>query len=700
MKSRLLPVLSMSAAAALITVSLVGNAVSQEGKPPVTAKKGKEAAKVAAVTADAGKKEKVKPFTLECKGEGSASERKEANPEARLAAQKGLNFLAKNTDAWQKQHKCFGCHVQAVTLEAFAVGRHHQYEVKDASYKVALDGLTTIPGGTRTGSGLRYAHGDSLQAPSKAFGGAALGRHDQWVAQDAREDLLETAKQLLAYQQDDGLVKLDWTNPPVGVGSVQGAYQSIQTWQQSYARTADPRWLTAAQKSEAFLQRTIDGWYKTKPQHIQEVNYAILGLLAAGVGTEEESLKMLRELLLKLQNEDGGWGFNINESVKEAKPRGEQEGWNIFPGKFNQMVSDGKSNPFATGQTLYTLRMMGMSDSDKSIQKGTKWLMEKQKTDGGWSAAGFGKAEAMWGVLGLVSLDVLSLKVVGITRGMHIEDKLMFGVEAWDNSGAKVVKIEFAVDDIPVHAVCGDDMGHTFDASGLEEGKHILDVRAVNDRGEVSSRRFEVYAGDIYLTQLGSSFTDGGTMISLRNIAPKKLENSVKLEVYSTKEVDGVAKTNKKLRAMGSKGTQGAMTFFWDGKDAKGKASKAGEKYIARLTFIDKDGKTRQTEELEFVHDSYEAQRARYAEVGGQLQFGDDQMAGVANTEVELVDEAGNVVQSTRSTAAGNYRFRNADKKKKYRVRVKKKGYKTQEKRVKDFDDEEKAAEGEADFKL
>jgi|GEM_PF-652677 len=698
MKSRLLPALSMGAAAALITVSLANNAISQEGKPPAVTK-GKEAAKVAAVsTSKSG--EKVKPFTLECKGEGEASKRKEANPEARLAAQKGLDFLATNTAAWQEQHKCFGCHVQAVTLEAFAVGRHHQYEVKDASYKVALDGLTTIPGGTRTGSGLRYAHGDSLQAPSKAFGGAALGRHDQWVDQTATEDLLETAKQLLTYQQEDGSVKLDWLNPPVGVGSVQGAYQAIQTWQQSYARTADPRWLTAAQKSEAFLQRTIDGWYKAKPQHIQEVNYAILGLLAAGVGTEEESLKMLRGLLLKLQNEDGGWGFNINESTKTAKPRGEQEGWNIFPGKFNSMISDGNSNPFATGQTLYTLRMMGMSDSDRTIQKGTEWLMKKQQKSGGWSASGFGKAEAMWGVLGLVSLDVLSLKVVGITRGMHVEDNQMFGVEAWDNSGAKVVKIEFAVDDIPTHAVCGDDMGHTWDTTGLEEGKHIVDVRAINDRGEVSSRRFEVYSGDVYLTQLGSSFTDGGTMISLRNIAPKKLENSVQLEVYSTKEIDGVAKADKKLRSMKSAGTQGAMTFFWDGKDTKGKESKSGKKYIARLTFFDKQGKKRQSEELEFVHDSYEAQRARYAEVGGQLQFGDDQMAGVANTEVELVDEKGNVVQSTRSTSSGNYRFRNVDKKKKYKVRVKKKGYKTQEKSLDSFDEEEPAAEADADFKL
>ena len=66
MKSRLLPALSMGATAALITVSLVNTAISQEGKPPEVAR-GKEVAKVAAVSAA---KKEVKPFTLECKGGG------------------------------------------------------------------------------------------------------------------------------------------------------------------------------------------------------------------------------------------------------------------------------------------------------------------------------------------------------------------------------------------------------------------------------------------------------------------------------------------------------------------------------------------------------------------------------------------------------------------------------------------------------
>ena len=648
-----IPRLSAGLCAAIFSLAIASTATSQEVASPSPKESPK---KVAMVTKKSAPASKSPAAELTCKGEGTASARKESNPEARAAAQKGLNFLGEKAVAWQKQHNCFGCHVQAVTIEAFAIGKHHQYKVEDPTYKNILGGVTTIHGGASEPLGLRYAHGDTLAAPSKAFGGAALGRHDQLVDQQNREELLKTSEELLGFQQEDGSIQLGWVNQPVGAGAIQGAYQAIQTWQQAYARTADSRWLTAVQKSEAFLQRQIDTWYKTPPTQTQDVNYAILGLLEAGVGTSEASILDLQKRLLAAQNKDGGWSFGL--------------------------TAGSQSNPFATGQTLYTMRKLGMTDSDKAITAGTTWLIEKQQSNGGWSEAGFGKAEAMWGVLGLVSLDVLSLEVTGLKQGIHVEGDHMLGVEAWDNSGSKVVKIEFLVDDILTHASCGDNMTYTWPTKGLEEGKHVVDVRAINDRQEVSTRRFEVYAGNIFLTQLGSSFSDGGTMISLRNIAPDSKKNTVKLDIFSSKESKGRVVAAKKLRSMDSKGSEGAMTFFWDGKDAKGKDMKAGEKYVARLSFQDAKGKTLQTEELTFVHDTYEAQRAQYSEVAGQLSFGADKMSGVANTVVELVDEEGNVVEQTRSTASGNYRFRNVKKKKKYKVRVRKKGFKAQEKEL------------------
>lgn len=77
------------------------------------------------------------------------------------------------------------------------------------------------------------------------------------------------------------------------------------------------------------------------------------------------------------------------------------------------------------------------------------------------------------------------------------------------------------------------------------------------------------------------------------------------------------------------------------------------------------------------MHDTPEAQSARYAEVQGKLDLSRDG-SGAANAEVDLVDERGNVVQSVRSNAAGQYRFKSLDSGK-YKVRVRKDGFAAQE---------------------
>lgn len=168
------------------------------------------------------------------------------------------------------------------------------------------------------------------------------------------------------------------------------------------------------------------------------------------------------------------------------------------------------SNAFATGQTLYTLRTLGRSDSDPAVAKGTKWLLDHQADDGGWSHAGFGKAEAMWGVLGLVSVDVLSVAVTGGMDGQHADGTLTIVGAAKDNQGGGVAKIEITIDDVLVHGTCGATVSYAWNTDGLEIGKHLIDVTATNAGGLTSRRRIEVFTGAYYLTQIGVSSTRAG----------------------------------------------------------------------------------------------------------------------------------------------------------------------------------------------
>lgn len=564
--------------------------------------------------------------------------------QVRASALKGLSYLASASRAWTQQHRCFGCHVQAVTLEALAVGKKHQYAVTSGDLAAMVQALKlgVTAGGHTTGI---------------AFEGSAWARYDQWVGNNETAELLRYARELLAVQAPSGAINDDDRRLPVTGGTLETTFQAAQAWRQAYARTADDKWLPPLRRAEGFLLSQSAGWHKGAGDvYLQDVNFALLGLLASGVTRTEASAGRLLQLLLARQNADGGWG-----------------------------LSPGKSDAFATGQTVYALKLAGFSDEDTAVARGIRFLVAKQDPSGAWrtyqsSQGGAEKAETMWAVLGLVTVDVASVAVSGLVDGQHVEPSMPITVTAADNQGGGIKQLELLVDDLSVRTECGAKLSHVLDTRALSPGKHVLDLVATNARGQRSSRRFVVYAGDVFLTELGAQFDEASqsTVVSLRNIAPQSEQaGAVELELFTVGE-GGDPKPKDKILVQSKKGQTGGLAFTWDGKGADGKPLPRG-RYIARLVFRDGAGKVRQTDSTLFFHGSEAAQRASYAEVEGQIALRGG--AGSANTVVELVDDKGRVVQSTRTTDQGNYRFKSVDGGQ-YKVRVKKAGFSNLEQAV------------------
>lgn len=577
------------------------------------------------------------PLDLQCDGEVGSRTPDPVDGGTRAAAQSGLDFLAADTVRWQEQNTCYGCHVQAVTMTAMAVGRHNQYSVEEKALDFVMAGLTTAPGGSRGQGGLKYAHGTYLSA-SKSLGGAAFARYDAWVDAEVRGDLVQTAEELLAMRDTTGAIRNDYTSPPVAAGVMQDTVLAMQTWKQAYERTADDRWLTAVAGAEGWLKRTTEAWGDAPPSDIQQINYALLGYDAAGTGATEPVVNRLTKVLLERQNADGGWS----------------------------LAGGATSDAYATGQTLYALRTVGLADTDPAVAKGTSWLLEHQQADGSWSHRGAQRAEAMWGVLGLVSVDVLSLAVTGIGDGDRLDGQVPVSAEAFDNQGGRVVKVEMWVDDVALTGACGAHLATTWDTARLAPGPHIVDVKATNAAGKVARRRIEVFTGPIYLTRLASRWDDGGTLLSLRNTAPDSLGGTIRMTVQTPQ--------GKALYTEERPATQGAMTFFWTGKDDEGSSQPEG-RYTAAFAYL-KGGTILHEERTSFIHANPVAQAEGYGSVGGAVAFSEGGEA--ANTVVQLLDEDGAVVAETRTTANGRYLFKNIDEGQ-YKVRVEKEGRKAEE---------------------
>lgn len=568
----------------------------------------------------------------------------QGNPKVREAAQRGITFLARSTAAWQQQHQCYGCHVQAVTLEGLAVGKHNQYEVPSKELSVILEGVLHSKGGARTAGGLSQ---ETYPRTARAFGGVAFARYDQYVDSKLRDDMLKLARTLLEYQQKDGSVQGDHEGPPVSIGVMQATYQAMQTWRQAYARTADDAWLAPIRRAEEFIAQKAASWEgNPKGVYLQDVNYALMGLTAAGASRSEDVAGKVARYLVSLQQQDGGWGFTA-----------------------------GTSDPFATGQTVYALRQAGFTEEDSPVARGIKWLVSHQKKNGGWGADGSGKAEALWAVLGLVSVDVVSVTVSGIQDGEHVAPTQTIQVEARDNEGKGIQKVVLLINDRPVQTTQGGKLSYTWDTKGLSDGKHTVDVAATNAKGQVSRRRLEVYAGNVFLTSLGSRFSANGTELATRNIAPKDRAGKVELRVRAADMKDGQPQPGAEVFKETRPSTQGPVTFTFGGKGKDGKPLSTG-RYFAEFSFVDEKGAVLQQERLLFTHDTPESQYAQFGEVKGGLALGNGQQA--SNAIVELVDGKGRVVQSTRSNEAGQWRFKSVDKGE-YKVRVRKEGFKDAE---------------------
>src|SRR5256884_1795625 len=290
----------------------------------------------------------------------------------RYAAQRGIGWLQPATVRWQKDKKCFGCHIQAQSVMGFTIAKKNNYAVNENIIKELSD--FTEKQQNADGSYLREPE------PSTQFAAMGLSYYDDAESIQRNPVLLKTVNWLLDKQKDTGDMPygvLGCQGDAVVQGPVMATANSLLAFKRAYTETNDPRYRQAAERALAWIE-------SAQPISTQDEVLKVLALAKFGGAEQKSAIQSLVERLITEQRPSGGW--------RECPDHADLQ----------------EPNPFSTGQVLYAFKQAGVSISSSPFIKGVKYLMDVQQADGSWKVDGHvlhGQgapyAPSMWAIIGL-----------------------------------------------------------------------------------------------------------------------------------------------------------------------------------------------------------------------------------------------------------------------------------------------------------
>ena len=292
----------------------------------------------------------------------------------RRAAQRGIYWLQPAAVQWQKDHNCFGCHIQAQAVMGLAIARKNDYLVSDRAVKDLVD--FTVSQQRSDGTYVREDTGE----PSTPFGAMELAYWDELAGVKGGGPLIKSVDWLVAKQKPEGDLSYgDWLACGVRAveqGRMMSTANSLVAFERAFAETASSRYRNAADRARNWIA-------SADAATTQDKTFKILALARFGGEDRKPAVERLVDQLILEQLPSGGWRECNDLSTKDA-------------------------NPFSTGQVLYALRTAGVSVTSPPFVRGVRYLLASQNADGSWPAdqrafhtSGAPHATTMWAIIGL-----------------------------------------------------------------------------------------------------------------------------------------------------------------------------------------------------------------------------------------------------------------------------------------------------------
>lgn len=264
---------------------------------------------------------------------------------------KATEFLDAASLTWQKERKCFTCHTNYAYLYA-----RPQIDAEVATHQTVRKFAEELVEKRWVEKGPRWDAEVIATAAALAFNDAATSGKLHPLTRQALD-------KMWTLQRADGgwtWLKCGW--PPMesdddyGVGL---AAVAVAVAPEDYRQT--PAAQVGIAKMKAYLA-------KNPPP---TVHHSAMLLWASSNGADflsAEQQTAVKDKLLALQHEDGGWSLS---SMGD---------WKRDDGSEQSQNSDG----YGTGFTIYVLRQAGVPADDARLQRGLTWLKQNQRESGRW----------------------------------------------------------------------------------------------------------------------------------------------------------------------------------------------------------------------------------------------------------------------------------------------------------------------------
>jgi squalene-hopene/tetraprenyl-beta-curcumene cyclase len=283
--------------------------------------------------------------------------------QVRKAVSRSLPYLEKEGVAWMKGRACISCHQVPSMIWALNEAARHDLPVDTA--RVFKEDFCQEATRQLTAEGFAR-HADALLkvAGKGGQGGAGGGENSQYTAlllagaPEAVKDPAERGQALVAgllkTQNKDGF----WPAAGQFLAQQRPAAEAVEvvTLWTVLALTDVPNLSENGTKAVARARQ----WLQKSSRPAVSTEALMLRALLAGKDGDRVKRQELLAKLLKLQHEDGGWGWLMTRPT---------------------------SDPFTTGLVLYGLRYQGHDGSDPAVQKAWKYLLQTQSKDGTWPMA-------------------------------------------------------------------------------------------------------------------------------------------------------------------------------------------------------------------------------------------------------------------------------------------------------------------------